>query len=91
MPMSFHNEAERLDIPLMPVKSAQVAAVGYDPITKTLAVTFTRGAGTVYQYPDITAATHAALLAAESIGKYFEQHIRPQPFKRFVTAPAGAR
>ncbi len=91
MSISFSDEADRLDIPLVPVKSTQVGAVGYDPTTKTLAVTFARGAGTVYQYPDITAATHAALLAAESIGKYFEQHIRPKPFKKFATAPAGTR
>lgn len=76
------------DIPLTPVKSNQVAAVGYDPLTKTLAVTFTRGPGTIYQYPNVEPKVHAEFMAAESIGRYFGAHIKALPFKKYP-APAA--
>ncbi len=40
-------------IPMTPVESHQVKAIGYDGATRTLAVTFTRGAGAVYHYPNV--------------------------------------
>lgn len=72
------------DIALIPVKSNQVAAVGYDPITKTLAVTFTRGTGAVYHYPNVEPKTHADFIAAESIGKFFGANIKALPFKKYA-------
>lgn len=77
-------------IPLTQVKSNQVAAIGYDPLTKTLAVTFTRGTGTVYHYPNVEPKTHADFMAAESIGKFFGAHIKPLPFKKYTPAPEDA-
>jgi hypothetical protein len=80
-------------IPMTPVESNQVAAVGYAPETKTLAVTFKRGAGAIYQYPNVEPELHAEFLAAESIGKFFGTRIQGLPFKKFpalATQPAEA-
>jgi hypothetical protein len=74
---------ERPNIELAPVKSSQVAAIGYDAATKTLAVRFAHGAGAIYHYPDVEPETHAAFVAAESIGSYFGTHIKPLPFKKY--------
>jgi hypothetical protein len=82
-PTSLCDESERLAIPLTPVKSNQVAAVGYDASTKTLAATFVRGAGEVYQYPNVEPSMHEALMKADSIGAFFGQHIKPLAFKKF--------
>ncbi len=57
-----------------PVKSSQLSSVGYDPETSILEVEFSTGA--VYQYFQVKPEHHAALLAADSIGGHFGQHIR---------------
>jgi hypothetical protein len=72
------------DIALTPVVSSQLAAIGYDPATQTLAVSFTRGSGAVYHYPNCSAELHAEFLAAESIGSFFGEHIKARPFKKFA-------
>jgi hypothetical protein len=50
-------------IPLTPVVSNQVAAIGYCPERKVLACTFTRGPGHVYHYPNVEPEFHAAFMA----------------------------
>ncbi|WPB58604.1 KTSC domain-containing protein [Xylophilus sp. GOD-11R] len=98
MPKTFpiaqpFSEGEPLAINRQAVESNQVAEIGYDPETKTLAVTFTRGQA-LYQYPNVEPETHAAFLAAESIGKFFGEHIKALPFKKFKlpeVAVAGGR
>lgn len=77
------SNRERPPIPLTPVKSSQVAAIGYDPASKTLAVTFTRGSH-VYHYPEVSPETHLAFVGAKSIGSFFGQHIKPLPFEKFA-------
>lgn len=81
-PQPFCNE-ERLPIELKPVESSQVKAVGYDETTRTLAVTFTRGTGAIYHYPDVSPETHDAFVNAESIGTFFGKHIKALPFKKY--------
>ena len=76
-------EAKRPAIALEPVKSNQVKAIGYDAATKTLAVTFTRGVGAIYHYPDVEPEAYEAFKSAESIGKHFGQHIKPLPFVKY--------
>ena len=88
-PAPFNDEKEFSDIPMTTVQSNQVKAIGYDATTKTLAVTFSRGAGAIYHYAGVTPETHAAFLQAESIGTFFGKHIKPLPFKKFA-APAQA-
>ena len=74
-PAPFTDES-RPEIALHPVESNQVKAIGYDEATKTLAVTFTRGTGAIYHYPDVSKETFEAFKSAESIGKFFGQHIK---------------
>jgi len=87
-PAPFNDAAERIEIPLTPVQSNQVKAVGYDAATQTLAVTFTRGPGTVYQYPNVAPDLHKQFMEAESKGIFFGKHIKALPFKKF--APPSA-
>jgi hypothetical protein len=53
------NQAS-LPIAMQPVTSNQIRAVGYCHDTKTLAVSFTRGAGNVYEYHDVEPETACA-------------------------------
>ena len=75
-------------IPMVPVESNQVKAIGYDADSKTLAVTFARGPGNIYHYPNVEPKTHAAFMASESKGNFFGQHIKPLEFDKF---PAQAQ
>lgn len=74
-------------IPMTPVESNQVKAIGYDAASKTLAVTFTRGPGHIYHYPNVEPEVHADFMSAESKGNFFGQHIKPLGFDKFQ-APA---
>ncbi len=60
-------------IPCIPVKSSNIVAVGYDVDSKTLAVQFKNG---TYHYPDVKPEVHAALVSADSVGRFFQEHIR---------------
>lgn len=84
-----YTDAEYVPIPMTPVESNQVKAIGYDAATKTLAVTLTRGQGAIYHYPNVEPEEHAAFTAAESIGKHFGTHIKALPFVKFP-APVAA-
>lgn len=82
-PQPFSTEP-RPPIELTAVNSSQVKAIGYDPTTKTLAVTFTRGTGAIYHYPDVAPDSFEAFRTAESIGSYFGQHIKNLPFTKYA-------
>jgi hypothetical protein len=58
------------------VNSTSIKSIGHDPATQTLHVEFHNGK--VYEYPGVSAESHAALVTAESIGKHFSAHIRPK-------------
>lgn len=88
-PQSF-EEGDAPHIELKPVSSSQVKAIGYDPVTKTLACVFAHGPGHVYHYPNVTPEQHAAFVGAESIGTHFGKHIKPLAFKKF-RAPQAAK
>ncbi len=57
-----------------PVESSNIRSIGHDPATKTLEVEFLNG--TVYQYHDVDADKHAALMKADSVGGHFNAHIK---------------
>ncbi len=73
--------------PLMPVKSSMVSAVGYDPATSSLHVTFPKGGH--YIYEGVTPEQHAALVGAESVGKHFAANVRSKFKHRMLNAEAG--
>jgi len=59
----------------VPVDSSAITALAYDSGTQTLYARFIRGEE--YAYSNVTAAEHAALVNAESVGKFFNQYIKP--------------
>ena len=65
-------------IPLTPVKSSQLAAVGYNAATKTLAIAFKQKEGTSlpYEYTPVSPEMYAEFQAAESMGKFFGARIK---------------
>ena len=76
-----------MNIEMKPVKSSQIASVGYDAGTKTLAILFV-GGKSAYHYANVDPETFAALSAAESVGSYFHNHIKPNKEKYpFVRQP----
>lgn len=82
------------NIQLTPVKSSQIAAIGYDANSQTLAIQFKGkgdAPGSVYHYANFTAEDWAEFQAAESVGSHFYRHIKPRadrfPYTR-IPAPA---
>lgn len=57
-----------------PVKSSNIAKVGYDGVARRLVIEFTNG--TTYAYEAVDRDVHRAFLAAESKGKFFTQQVR---------------
>ncbi len=66
-------------IPLTPVESSQIAAIGHDPATNTLAIQFKSGAAPVYHYANFSADDFNAFMGAKSIGSHFSKHIKAAP------------
>lgn len=81
------TKGPRPDIPLTPVKSSQVAAIGYDPLTKRLACQFVYGAGHLYVYPGVEPKVFEDFMASKSIGKFFGERIKPLPFEKYEAQP----
>lgn len=75
-------------ISLIPVQSGQIAAIGYDAVTQTLAVQFAKGKS-VYHYAAVPAEVNAAFMASESKGKFFQGTIKPQYEHKLIPAPAN--
>lgn len=78
-------------IPLTPVTSSQLAAIGHDPATNTLAIRFNGKdgrIGSLYHYANVTAEQFEAFQAAESKGSHFIRNIKPatdkHPYTRIV-------
>ncbi|SEP28685.1 KTSC domain-containing protein [Halogranum amylolyticum] len=62
------------------VSSSLLASVGYDSDEQVLEVELQDGK--VYQYIDIPERTYRDLLDADSLGRYFNQHIRGHSYVR---------
>lgn len=69
------------NIPRKAVTSSQLAEVGHDPATNTLAVKFKHGSGGIYHYANVTAEDHEKLMKAPSVGSHFIQNIKKNPAK----------
>ncbi|MCL4535523.1 MAG: KTSC domain-containing protein [Bacteroidetes bacterium] len=57
-----------------PVQSSNLASVGYDPATRTLEIELR--SGRTYRYINVPKAVYEGLMAAESKGSYFNEHIK---------------
>jgi len=80
---AFDDAADYQHIPMKEVESHKIKAVGYDEATRTLAVTFQRGAGAIYHYPNVEPQVYADFIGAESLGSFFGAHLQSLPFKKF--------
>ena len=58
----------------IPVRSSNLASVGYSAFSATLEIEF--HGGRIYEYFGVPESVHAGLMAAESHGKFFARHIR---------------
>jgi hypothetical protein len=67
------------------VDSASIASVGYDSAARELEVAF-RESGDVYRYFDVPGDEYARLMAAESMGTYFNQVFKRRGFAYVVVA-----
>lgn len=80
------NTTEIPEIALCPCESSQISHHGYDQESQTLALKFKHG-GSVYHYEGVTPEMYENLTNAESVGKFFGQHIKAGGFK-FRKIPA---
>lgn len=64
-------------IPTFIVPSSQIAAIGHDPETNTMAVRFKSASSPLYHYNNISTEEFTAFKSAESIGSYFYKNIKP--------------
>lgn len=55
-------------------KSSQMAAHGYGPVAKTLAVRFQ--SGEIYHYKDVPPETYANMTKATSLGSFLHHNIK---------------
>ena len=58
----------------VPVSSSTLSAVGFDPETQTLAVTFRNG--TEYHYYNVASTIFEGICTASSPGQYFDAYIK---------------
>ena len=57
-----------------PVKSSNVARVGYDAEGRTMAVEFTDGS--IYHYHDVEKNVHDDLISAKSVGSHLHKNVK---------------
>lgn len=70
----------------IPVKSSNLASVGYDEQTLTLEVEFLRD-GSIYQYYPVSNDIYIELMKADSKGTYFSKHIRDNRMYMYKKLP----
>lgn len=61
------------------VKSSNLKSVGFDPETNTLELEFNHGG--VYRYFNVPPNKFHDLMAAESLGKYFDSEIKKAGYR----------
>ena len=63
-------------IALTSVKSSNIAAQGYDPVSQVLAIRFTGGSDKIYHYKSVPPEVAEEFAKADSIGRAFASMIR---------------
>ncbi len=67
------------EMDVKPVRSRDLALVGYDAATSILEVVFR--AGGVYRYKEVPESVYHGLMSASSHGTFFQKHVKVQyPF-----------
>ena len=62
------------------IDSSSIASIGYEAATRELEIEF-RESGDVYRYFDVPAEEHAAILAADSRGTYFNHVFKERNYR----------
>ena len=65
-----------MNIDMKAVKSSNIASIGYDNASKTLAIKFLGGHGSTYHYSNVSPEQHTALVSADSVGSHFFANIK---------------
>jgi hypothetical protein len=73
---------------MIKVKSSTLQKIGYDFKTRRLRVEFLNGS--IYEYYDVPWLLAGSLLKAESIGRFYNLHIRDQYFFRLISESKAA-
>jgi hypothetical protein len=68
------DTAPKWEIPREPVVSSNIASIGYDAPTETLAVQFQRGH--IYHYAGVSVEFLDRFKTADSMGRFYSEHIR---------------
>ncbi len=68
---------------MVPVRSSQVASVGYDAAKKELYVSWQSGKTSIYS--SVPATVHADLMRAPSVGKHLNQTVKPLYAHRYAS------
>jgi len=61
-------------MPRKPVRSSNIASIGYDESSKTLEVEFLNGA--IYQYYNVPLSIYKGLMTAQSHGGYLDENVK---------------
>ncbi len=73
---------QRPDVALQSITSNKLHALGYCPGRRILAAQFAPG-GAIYHYENFGPEQHAALMAAETKGRHFGEHVQVLPSKKY--------
>ena len=73
---------------MIPLKSSNLAAAGYDPATQVLRVQFKNGS--IYDYSQVPPDVANALFSANSAGQYLHQRIKGQ-YEHTLIQPAAPK
>jgi len=65
-----------IEVDVKPVRSRDLALIGYDQMTSVLEVVFR--AGGVYRYQQVPESVYQNLMAAPSHGTFFQKHVKDQ-------------
>jgi hypothetical protein len=57
-----------------PVSSSNIQSIGYDSDSQTLEIEFIKSG--IYQYHGVPSEEHQAMMNSDSMGKYFNAHIK---------------
>jgi hypothetical protein len=66
-------------MPRQPVRSSNIASIGYDAGSSTLEVEFVTGA--VYQYYNVPKSVYEGLMNAKSHGSYFARYVKDADYR----------
>lgn len=59
---------------MVPVRSSAITAVGYDPATRRMKITFKQGR--TYDFCGVPSDVHQGLVSAGSVGAFYDRVIR---------------